>query len=122
VGKKKLQILSGDFNDSPLMKELLSLSIQNGHNDLTYEQWSQVCHENGWVEISNQSDIWVESIQDATKRGLIIAYNKLNQDLKWNTKKKEKMLFRKGDLVISYEKDLANWWEYQTLLNKNKSI
>ena len=58
----------------------------------------------------------------ATKRDLIIAYNKLNQDLKWNTKKKEKMLFRKGDLVISYEKDLANWWEYQALLNKNKSI
>ena len=122
MGKKKLQILSGDFNDSPLMKELLSLSIQNGHNDWTYEQWSQVCHENGWVEISNQSDIWVESIQDATKRGLIIAYNKLNQDLKWNTKKKEKMLFRKGDLVISYEKDLANWWDYQALLNKNKLI
>jgi hypothetical protein len=24
--------------------------------------------------------------------------------------------------VISYEKDLANWWEYQALLNKNKSI
>ncbi len=110
------------FEDSPLLEELSKLTVKNGQTDWTYEQWSEVCHDNGWVEISNQSDIWVESIQDATKRGLIIAYNKLNQDLKWNTKKKEKMLFRKGDLVISYEKDLANWWDYQALLNKNKLI
>jgi len=110
------------FEDSPLLEELSKLTVKNGQTDWTYDQWSEVCLSNGWVEISNQSDIWVESIQDATKRGLIIAYNKLNQDLKWNTKKKEKMLFRKGDLVISYEKDLVNWWEYQALLNKNKSI
>ena len=118
--KTNKKLKSKYFEDSPLLEELRKLKIEDGHTDWTYEQWSEVCHENGWVEISNQSDIWVESIQDANKRDLIIAYNKLNQDLKWNTKKKEKTLFRKGDLVISYEKDLANWWDYQTSLNINK--
>jgi|TARA_B100000497_G_scaffold14178_1_gene16334 hypothetical protein len=113
---------SKNFEDSPLLNELSKLIIQNGQTDWTYEQWTEVCHANGWIEINNQSDSWVESIQDSSKRDLIIAYNKLNQDLKWNTKKKEKTLFRKGDFVISYEKDLANWWEYQTLLDINKPI
>ena len=70
------------FEDSPLLEELSKLTVKNGQTDWTYEQWTEVCLDNGWVEISNQSDIWVESIQDATKRDLIIAYNKLNQDLK----------------------------------------
>ena len=57
------------------------------------------------------------SIRDATKQELIRAYNSLNQDLKWNTKKKEKRLFRKGDDVISFENDLEQYWDY---LSQNK--
>ncbi len=56
------------FEDSPLLEELSKLTVKNGQTDWTYDQWSEVCLSNGWVEISNQSDIWVESIQDATKR------------------------------------------------------
>ena len=59
-----------------------------------------------------QKDDWVDSIEDVTKRELVRAYNNLNQDLKWNTKKKEKRLFRKGDNVISFENDLQQYWDY----------
>jgi hypothetical protein len=85
---------------------------ESSSDDLSYELWRDVCIHDGWVEVNVQQDDWVDSIKDDTKRELIMAYNSLNQDLKWNTKKKEKRLFRKGDEVISFEKDLEGYWEY----------
>ena len=69
---------------------------------------------NGWIEVNIQKDDWVDSIEDSTKQELVRAYNNLNQDLKWNTKKKEKRLFRKGDNVISFENDLEQYWNYMS--------
>ena len=100
------------LKESPLLQQLIHQIAQCNADDLSYELWRDVCIQSGWVEINIQQDDWVESIKDDTKRELIMAYNSLNQDLKWNTKKKEKRLFRKGDEVISYEKDLEQYWEY----------
>ena len=100
------------LKESPLLQQLIHQIAQCNADDLSYELWRDVCIQSGWVEINIQQDGWVESIKDDTKRELIMAYNSLNQDLKWNTKKKEKRLFRKGDEVISYEKDLEQYWEY----------
>ena len=100
------------LKESPLLQQLVHQIAQCNADDLSYELWRDVCIQSGWVEINIQQDDWVESIKDDTKRELIMAYNSLNQDLKWNTKKKEKRLFRKGDEVISYEKDLEQYWEY----------
>jgi hypothetical protein len=72
---------------------------------------------NGWIEVNIQKDDWVDSIEDSTKKELVRAYNNLNQDLKWNTKKKEKRLFRKGDNVISFENDLEQYWNYMSQKN-----
>ena len=100
------------LKESPLLQQLIHQMAECNADDLSYELWRDVCIHSGWVEINIQQDDWVESIKDDTKRELIMAYNSLNQDLKWNTKKKEKRLFRKGDEVISYEKDLEQYWEY----------
>ena len=100
------------LKESPLLQQLIHQIAQCNADDLSYELWRDVCIQSGWVEINIQQDDWVESIKDDTKRELILAYNSLNQGLKWNTKKKEKRLFRKGDEVISYEKDLEQYWEY----------
>ena len=100
------------LKESPLLQQLIHQMAECNEDDLSYELWHDVCIQNGWVEINIQQDDWVESVKDDTKRELIMAYNSLNQDLKWNTKKKEKRLFRKGDEVISYEKDLEHYWEY----------
>ena len=100
------------LKESPLLQQLIHQMAECNADDLSYELWRDVCIQSGWVEINIQQDDWVESIKDDTKRELIMAYNSLNQDLKWNTKKKEKRLFRKGDEVISYEKDLEQYWEY----------
>ena len=100
------------LKESPLLQQLIHQIAQCNADDLSYELWRDVCIQSGWVEINIQQDDWVESIKDDTKRELILAYNSLNQGLKWNTKKKEKRLFRKGDKVISYEKDLEHYWEY----------
>ena len=100
------------LKESPLLQQLIHQIAECNADDLSYELWRDVCIQSGWVEINIQQDDWVESIKDDTKRELIMAYNSLNQDLKWNTKKKEKRLFRKGDEVISYEKDLEQYWEY----------
>ena len=100
------------LKESPLLQQLIHQIAQCNADDLSYELWRDVCIQSGWVEINIQQDDWVESIKDDTKRELIMAYNSLNQELKWNTKKKEKRLFRKGDEVISYEKDLEQYWEY----------
>ena len=100
------------LKESPLLQQVVHQIAQCNADDLSYELWRDVCIQSGWVEINIQQDDWVESIKDDTKRELIMAYNSLNQDLKWNTKKKEKRLFRKGDEVISYEKDLEHYWEY----------
>ena len=100
------------LKESPLLQQLVHQIAQCNADDLSYELWRDVCIQSGWVEINIQQDDWVESIKDDTKRELIMAYNSLNQDLKWNTKKKEKRLFRKGDEVISYEKDLEHYWEH----------
>ena len=105
------------LKESPLLQQLVHQIAQCNADDLSYELWRDVCIQSGWVEINIQQDDWVESIKDDTKRELIMAYNSLNQDLKWNTKKKEKRLFRKGDEVISFEKDLEGYWEY---LSQNK--
>ena len=105
------------LKESPLLQQLIHQIAQCNADDLSYELWRDVCIQSGWVEINIQQDDWVESIKDDTKRELIMAYNSLNQDLKWNTKKKEKRLFRKGDEVISFEKDLEGYWEY---LSQNK--
>ena len=102
---------------SPLLQALIKEIEESNSDDLSYELWRDVCIYDGWVEVSVQQDDWVDSIKDDTKRELIMAYNSLNQDLKWNTKKKEKRLFRKGDEVISFEKDLEGYWEY---LSQNK--
>ena len=100
------------LKESPLLQQLIHQIAEFNEDDLSYELWRDVCIQSGWVEINIQQDDWVESVKDDTKRELIMAYNSLNQDLKWNTKKKEKRLFRKGDEVISYEKDLEQYWEY----------
>ena len=100
------------LKESPLLQQLIHQIAECNADDLSYELWRDVCIQSGWVEINIQQDDWIESIKDDTKRELIMAYNSLNQDLKWNTKKKEKRLFRKGDEVISYEKDLEQYWEY----------
>ena len=105
------------LKESPLLQQLIHQIAQCNADDLSYELWRDVCIQSGWVEINIQQDDWVESIKDDTKRELVMAYNSLNQDLKWNTKKKEKRLFRKGDEVISFEKDLEGYWEY---LSQNK--
>ena len=100
------------LKESPLLQQLIHQIAECNADDLSYELWRDVCIKNGWIEVNIQQDDWVDSIEDDTKRELIMAYNSLNQDLKWNTKKKEKRLFRKGDEVISYEKDLEQYWEY----------
>ena len=105
------------LNQSPLLQKFIHQMAINNEDDLSYEIWRDVCIKNGWIEINIQQDDWVDSIKDATKQELIRAYNSLNQDLKWNTKKKEKRLFRKGDDVISFENDLEQYWDY---LSQNK--
>ena len=100
------------LKESPLLQQLIHQIAQCNADDLSYELWRDVCIQSGWVEINIQQDDWVESIKDDTKRELVRAYNNLNQDLKWNTKKKEKRLFRKGDNVISFENDLQQYWDY----------
>ena len=102
---------------SPLLEALIKEIEESNSDDLSYELWRDVCINDGWVEVNVQQDDWVNSIKDDTKRELVMAYNSLNQDLKWNTKKKEKRLFRKGEEVISFEKDLEGYWEY---LSQNK--
>ena len=102
---------------SPLLQALIKEIEESNLDDLSYELWQDVCIHDGWIEVNVQQDDWVDSIKDDTKRELVMAYNSLNQDLKWNTKKKEKRLFRKGDEVISFEKDLEGYWEY---LSQNK--
>ena len=100
------------LKESPLLQQLIHQIAECNADDLSYELWRDVCTQNGWIEVNIQKDDWVDSIEDSTKQELVRAYNNLNQDLKWNTKKKEKRLFRKGDEVISYEKDLEHYWEY----------
>ena len=102
---------------SPLLQALIKETEESNSDDLSYELWRDVCIHDGWVEVNVQQDDWVDSIKDDTKRELVMAYNSLNQNLKWNTKKKEKRLFRKGDEVISFEKDLEGYWDY---LSQNK--
>tara|TARA_B110000008_G_scaffold242735_1_gene251343 strand:- start:176 stop:487 length:312 start_codon:yes stop_codon:yes gene_type:complete len=102
---------------SPILKELIKEIAETSSDELSYELWREVCIKYDWIEVNIQQDDWVDSIKDDTKRELIMAYNSLNQNLKWNTKKKEKRLFRKGDEVISFEKDLEGYWEY---LSQNK--
>ena len=97
---------------SPLLQAFIKDIEESNSVYLSYELWRDVCIHDGWVEVNVQQDDWVDSIKDDTKRELVMAYNSLNQDLKWNTKKKEKRLFRKGDEVISFEKDLECYWEY----------
>ena len=102
------------FKESPLIKELIKQVTKNKEDDLSYEIWRKVCKENGWIEVNIQQDEWIGTIKDETKRTLVISYNSLNQDLKWNSKKKEKRLFRRGDEVISFEKDLEYYWDYMS--------
>ena len=97
---------------SPLLQALIKEIEESNSDDLSYELWRDVCIKNGWIEVNIQQDDWVDSIEDVTKRELVRAYNNLNQDLKWNTKKKEKRLFRKCDDVISFENDLEQYWDY----------
>ena len=105
------------LSQSPLLQEFIHQMTINNEDDLSYEIWRDVCIKNAWIEINIHQDDWVDSIKDATKQELSRAYNSLNQDLKWNTKKKEKRLFRKGDDVISFENDLEQYWDY---LSQNK--
>lgn len=105
------------LKESPLLQQLIHQIAECNADDLSYELWCDVCTQNGWIEVNIQKDDWVDSIEDSTKQELVRAYNNLNQDLKWNTKKKEKRLFRKGDEVISYEKDLEHYWEYSRQSN-----
>ena len=100
------------LKESPLLQQLIHQMAECNEDDLSYELWSDVCIKNGWIEVNIQQDDWVDSIEDVTKRELVRAYNNLNQDLKWNTKKKEKRLFRKCDDVISFENDLEQYWDY----------
>ena len=100
------------LSKSPLIQEFINQIAENNEDDLSYEIWRDVCIQNGWIEVNIQQDDWVDSIEDVTKRELVRAYNNLNQDLKWNTKKKEKRLFRKCDEVISFENDLEQYWDY----------
>ena len=79
------------LSQSPLLQEFIHQIAKNNEDELSYEIWRDVCIKNGWIEINIQQDDWVDSIRDATKQELIRAYNSLNQDLKWNTKKKEKV-------------------------------
>ena len=99
------------LSQSPLLQKFIHQMARNNEDELSYEIWHDVCIKNGWTEINIQQDDWVDSKKDATKQELIRAYNSLNQDLKWNTKKKEKRLFRKGDDVISFENDLEQYWD-----------
>ena len=85
---------------------------RRNEDDLSYEFGVMYVFRMAGLRVNIQQDDWVDSIKDDTKRELIMAYNSLNQDLKWNTKKKEKRLFRKGDEVISFENDLEQYWEY----------
>ena len=100
------------LSKSPLLQEFINQIAENNEDDLSYEIWRDVCIKSGWIEVNIQKDDWVDSIEDVTKRELVRAYNNLNQDLKWNTKKKEKRLFRNGDNVISFENDLEQYWDY----------
>ena len=100
------------LSKSPLLQEFINQIAESNEDDLSYEIWRDVCIQNGWIEVNIQQDDWVDSIEDVTKRELVRAYNNLNQDLKWNTKKKEKRLFRKCDDVISFENDLEQYWDY----------
>ena len=105
------------LSQSPLLQEFIHQMAVKNEDELSYEVWRDVCIKNGWIEVNIQQDDWIDSIKDVTKQELIRAYNSLNQDLKWNTKKKEKRLFRKGDDVISFENDLEQYWDY---LRQNK--
>ena len=100
------------LSKSPLLQEFINQIAERNEDDLSYEIWRDVCIKSGWIEVNIQKDDWVDSIEDVTKRELVRAYNNLNQDLKWNTKKKEKRLFRKGDNVICFENDLQQYWDY----------
>ena len=100
------------LKESPLLQEFINRIAEKNEDDLSYEIWRDVCIMNDWIEVNIQKDDWVDSIDDSTKQELVRAYNNLNQDLKWNTKKKEKRLFRKGDNVISFENDLEQYWDY----------
>ena len=105
------------LKESPLLQEFVNRITEKNEVDLSYEIWRDVCIMNGWIEVNIQKDDWVDSIEDSTKQELVRAYNNLNQDLKWNTKKKEKRLFRKGDNVISFENDLEQYWDYMNQKN-----
>ena len=105
------------LKESPLLQEFVNRITEKNEVDLSYEIWRDVCIMNGWIEVNIQKDDWVDSIEDSTKQELVRAYNNLNQDLKWNTKKKEKRLFRKGDNVISFENDLEQYWDYMSQKN-----
>ena len=100
------------LSKSPLLQEFINQIAESNEDDLSYEIWRDVCIKSGWIEVNIQKDDWVDSIEDVTKRELVRAYNNLNQDLKWNTKKKEKRLFRKCEDVISFENDLEQYWDY----------
>ena len=105
------------LKESPLLQEFVNRITEKNEVDLSYEIWRDVCIMNGWIEVNIQKDDLVDSIEDSTKQELVRAYNNLNQDLKWNTKKKEKRLFRKGDNVISFENDLEQYWDYMSHKN-----
>ena len=75
---------------SPLLRDLIKEIEESSSDDLSYELWRDVCINDGWVEVNVQQDDWVDSIKDDTKRELVMAYNSLNQDLKWNTKKRKR--------------------------------
>ena len=105
------------LKESALLQEFINRIAEKNEDDLSYEIWRDVCIMNGWIEVNIQKDDWVDSIEDSTKQELVRAYNNLNQDLKWNTKKKEKRLFRKGDNVISFENDLEQYWDYMSQKN-----
>lgn len=75
---------------SPLLKELIKEITETSSDELSYELWREVCIKYDWIEVNIQQDDWVDSIKDDTKRELIMAYNNLNQDLKWNTKKRKR--------------------------------
>ena len=105
------------LKESPLLQEFINRIAEKNEDDLSYEIWRDVCIMNDWIEVNIQKDDWVDSIDDSIKQELVRAYNNLNQDLKWNTKKKEKRLFRKGDNVISFENDLEQYWNYMSQKN-----
>ena len=84
--------------DTPLLENLIDLPIEEDQVEWTLEQWQSVCVENGYEQVPEE---WLNKIEHKGTRETFAEWTK-----------DAARLYQKDGFVISYDKDLSNWWHW----------